>query len=320
MKLYGKFDIKQQLDDIAAQNRLPHAILFSGNMGSGRKTLARYTSQLFLCKNNACGTCATCRNIESNTHPDVIFVKAKFEGKYSVKLVREILGDAVIRPNNGEIKIYIFEDCDSMNIECYNALLKIIEEPPDYLRFIFTCENTGLIPETVMSRVTEFEVCDTPIKDCEQALCDSGVANSKAKELAEMFAGNIGKCREVLDGGNEVKLIEAACRAANALGKRNGFELCRALSEQTGRAEFRRVMEYLSRMIRDALAIQCGESAEFFGKKESKIIAESYSPQELVNMLDVVFEIAKNEIYYLNTQLSATYFISRINFVKQNIG
>lgn len=313
MKLYGKSGIKQQLDDIAAQSRLPHAILFSGNSGAGRKTLARYTAELFLCESNACGACAVCRNIESNTHPDVIFVKAKFDGKYSAALVREILSDAVIRPNNGDIKIYVFEDCDSMNTECYNALLKIIEEPPDHLCFIFTCENTGVIPKTVLSRVTEYEVFDTPIKDCEQALCDSGVDSSKARELSKMFVGNIGKCRAVLDGGDEVKLIETARRAAEALGKRSGFELCAALSEQSGRAEFGRVMEYLSRMIRDALAVQYGGSAEFFGKKESKKIAENYSAEELTEMLNVAFEVAGNEIYNLNIQLTATYFVSRIN-------
>jgi len=62
MKLYGKDGLKARLDGIAAKGRLPHAILLSGHEGCGKKSLARYIAQLFLCENNACGQCATCHS------------------------------------------------------------------------------------------------------------------------------------------------------------------------------------------------------------------------------------------------------------------
>lgn len=311
MKLYGKSGLKQRLDGIAAKGRLSHAVLFSGHSGIGKKTLARYTAELFLCENGACGSCPTCRNIENDTHPDVIFVKKQCDGKYAIDLFREVMSSTVIRPNNGDVKVYVFEDCDTMRPEHQNALLKLIEEPADYLRFVFTCENTSVIPETVLSRVTEFEVPETPVKDCEQALLDCGVDKSKARELSEMFAGNIGKCRAVLEGGDEAALIETARKAAEALGAKDDFTLAAALSDAKKRTDFSRVMEYLSRMIRDALAVKSGCEAEFFGKKESKRIADSFSEEEILNMLDAAFELSKNEIYNLNLALSQTYFVSR---------
>lgn len=312
MKLYGKSGLKQRLDGIAAKGRLSHAVLFSGHSGIGKKTLARYTAELFLCENGACGSCPTCRNIENDTHPDVIFVKKQCDGKYAIDLFREVMSSTVIRPNNGDVKVYVFEDCDTMRPEHQNALLKLIEEPADYLRFVFTCENTSVIPETVLSRVTEFEVPETPVKDCEQALLDCGVDKSKARELSEMFAGNIGKCRAVLEGGDEAALIETARKAAEALGAKDGFTLAAALSDAKKRTDFSRVIEYLSRMIRDALAVKSGCEAEFFGKKESKRIADSFSEEEILNMLDAAFELAKNEIYNLNLALSQAYFVSRV--------
>ena len=312
MILYGKNGLKQRLDKISAKGRLSHAILFSGHSGVGKKTLARYTAELFLCKNSACGVCPTCRNIENSTHPDVIFVKEKCGGKYAMEPFREVLSDTVIKPNNGDAKVYVFEDCDTMRPEHQNALLKLIEEPEEHLRFVFTCENTSVVPETVLSRVTEFEVPDTPVRDCEQALTDGGIDKQKARELSEMFAGNIGKCKAVLDGGDEANLIETARKAAAALGRRDGFGVSAALSEQTGRAEFGQVMEYLSRIIRDALAIKCGGEAEFFGKNESKKIADNFSEDEIMNMLDAAFEVAQNEIYNLNLSLTAAYFTSRV--------
>lgn len=311
MKLYGKDGLKQRLDGIAAKGRLSHAILLSGHEGCGKKSLARYIAMLFLCENNACGQCATCRNIEHDGHPDVIFVKAQCDGKYNMEKFREVMRGTVVKPNNGDLKIYVFEEADTMLPQHLNALLKIIEEPPEHLRFIFTCENTSLIPETILSRVTEFEVPDTGVRDCMQCLVDGGVDPKQANELSEMFAGNISKCRAVLDGGSETKLIETARIAAAAIGGRDKFGVAAALAEQSGRAEFAQVMEYLARILRDALALRCGGEAEFFGKKEARKIAESFSESEILTMLDASFEVAKNEIYNLNIALTASYFTSK---------
>lgn len=314
MKLYGKDELKSRLDDIAAKGRLPHAMIFAGQSGSGRKTLARYAAELILCQGSprACGECADCRNVENDTHPDVIFVKKACGGTYSMAPFREVLRDTVVRPNDGDYKVYVFEDCDTMRPEHYQPLLKIIEEPAGYLRFIFTCENTAIVPETIMSRVTEFEVPGTPIKDCEQALLDSGVDKKQARELSEMFAGNIGDCRASLDGGSEAELIETAKKAAAALGKRDKFGLAAALLEKPNRAELSRVFEHLSRILRDALALKLGGEAEFFAKAEAKKIAEALSEEEILRALGVRVELAKNEVYNLNLQLTAAYFVSRV--------
>ena len=319
MKLYGKDRLKARLDAVAANNRIPHAIMFSGNAGCGRKILARYTAQLFLCGDHACGECAVCRNIENDSHPDVIFVKRECGGKYAIDDLRPILRDTVVRPNNGDIKIYIFEDLDTSLPKIQNALLKLIEEPPAHLRFIFTCENTDVVLETVMSRVMEFEVPDTSVGDCARCLVDGGADPQKAKELSEMFAGNIAKCRAILDSSDgsdrEQKLIETARRAAAAIGKRDGFGTAAALSEFSGnstREEFSAVFEYLSRILRDALALKYGGTAEFFGKAESRKIAGQFSEAEILNMLDAAFEVEKNSGRNPNLALTAVYFTSKI--------
>lgn len=325
MRLYGKDDLKARLDELAAKGRMPHALMLTGRRGSGRKTLARYAAQLLLCQapRKACGECAECRNIEGDTHPDVIFAKRTCEEKgkskdkktkqsYNMEAFREILGDTVIMPNNGELKVYVFEDCDTMRQEHFNALLKLIEEPAAHLRFVFTCENTGVVPETILSRVTEFEVPDTSVTDCERALLDFGVDENRARGLSEMFSGNIGDCRASLEGGDEAELIETAKKAAAALGKRDRFGLSAALLERTDRGEFSRVMDHLTRILRDALALKYGGDAEFFAKAEAKRIAEAFSEEEIMNMLDTMVEIAKNEIYNLNLSLTAAYFVSRV--------
>lgn len=314
MRLYGKDELKRRLDDIAEKGRLPHAILFSGNDGSGRKTMAKYTAQLFLCKEHrACGECITCRNIENDNHPDVIFVKRACGGKYLMEPFKELFADTVIMPVDGDIKLYVFEDCDTMSTVIFNKLLKITEEPASYLRFVFTCQNTGVIPETVMSRVTEFEVPDIDAESCARCLADMGAEPKKAKELSLTFSGNVEKCKAALDGSSvENKLIEAAHSAAMAIGRRDGFGLASALAGQTGREEFSQVIDLLADTVRDALAIKYGERSEFFRKKEAEKIADKFSEEEIVNMLDTLFELERNEIYNLNLALSGVYLTSRI--------
>lgn len=311
MKLYGKDTLKRHLDEIAAKGRLPHAIMFSGHSGSGRKTLARYTAQLFLCRERACGHCAVCRSIENDAHPDVIFVKRQCGGKYLMDPLSDVLRDVVVLPISGEMKIYVFEECDTMLSRHLNALLKLIEEPAPHLRFIFTCENTAIIPETIMSRVTEFEVPDTSVDECERYLLDSGMDFAKARSLAEMFSGNIGKCGGL--DGSEGELIGAARTVAAAIGARDFVTAGGALAKhQSNRAEFGEIMDYLVNLFRDAMALKFGCEAEYFGKKESRKIADNFTETEILNMLDAVFEVQRNEIYNLNLGLTGAYFVSRV--------
>lgn len=317
MKLYGKDNIKSRLDEMAEHGRIPHALMFSGHAGSGRRTLARYAAELILCGAAPDESSPTCRNIENNAHPDVIFAKRECrdektkEEKYAVKPLRKVIADTAVLPNNGSFKVYVFEDCDSMTTQHYNMLLKLIEEPAAHLKFIFTCENTGIIPETVMSRVTGFEVPDASVEDCERCLIDFGIPSVRARELAQTFSGNIGKCKEAF-GGEENVTSAAALKAATALGKRDAFGFAAALSEQTVRADFSLVTEQLSEILREALSVSAGAEAEGFGKKEAEKIAAAWREEQILNMLDAAFEISKNDIYNINLALAGAYFTSRV--------
>lgn len=342
MKLYGKDELKHLLDDLAVKGRLPHAILFSGNEGCGRKTLARYTAELFLCKHHACGECAVCRNTENDNNPDVIFVKRLMEtGKYKAEEMRAVIDDMYIMPNSGDIKIYIFDDSETMNDQCFNTLLKIIEEPMEYLRFVFTCANTGAVPVTIRSRVTEYEVPDMSAEDCACVLEDSGADKDRAAELALTFSGNAVKCFAALEGGDkEMRIVNAARAAAQALGRRDGYGLTAALAPLTaqkassqpsggsskkssgkapkktassGRNDFSAAIDLLANIVRGSLVLKnCGGGEKFFCQKEAERIAEKFSEDEIINMLDVFFEMEKNESCNINLALSGAYLASRI--------
>jgi DNA polymerase-3 subunit delta' len=143
-----------------AAGRLPHALLFTGDAGGGKKALARYTARLLLCESgDACGVCRHCRRIEAGTHPDVICPERT--GKtliYSINTLRDICTDAVILPNDCDAKIYVFLDCEHIESPAQNAILKLLEEPPDNVYFIFTALSKSVFLPTILSRVTAIAV------------------------------------------------------------------------------------------------------------------------------------------------------------------
>ena len=313
MRLYGKESLKRRLDSAAAHGRLSHAVLIHGEQGAGKKVMARYIAKLMMCGAPPCGTCNICRLIDSDSHPDVVFVKQKCGGKYAKEPFYEnFIKDSVVYPNNGGLKVYIIEDCDDLSPMLQNSMLKLIEEPAPYLRFIFTCENVNNMLETILSRVTEYPLSLPSSEECAECLRESGCDPKTAAELSDTFSGNIGKCRAVIDGGEEKKLIDTACRAAAAIVRKDRFSFAAALTEQSGRAEYAETLEYLTKLLRDAMVIKCGGSAAYFGKKESSAIAAAYSEERILEMTDAVFYVNSKSRLNLNLALTTAYLTSRM--------
>ena len=319
MRLYGKKTLKERLDTIAARDHLPHAIMLYGEKGTGRRVMANYIAKLFMCGAPPCEDCPTCSKINANAHPDVIFVKRECGGKYGLDesksgqvSIRRIMESVVVKPNDGDIKVYIFEDSDEMSVQIQNTLLKLIEEPAPFLRFVFTCENTDSIIETIRSRVTEFEVPRASVEECAQLLIDSGHPAAQSKELAETLSGNIGKCLDILSGEGDTPFMETARRAADAIGRKDAYSLAAALSEQTGRTEFATVLGYLTEILRDALSKRCGGTLSSCGRKEAEAIAASHSEEQLLDMLDAVFKVSSDAALNLNLALSASYLTTKL--------
>ncbi len=319
MHLYGKDILKQQLDTIASRSRLPHAIMLYGEKGSGRLVMANYIAKLFLCGEPPCEACSTCSRINNEAHPDVIFIKRECGGKYGLgenqsglTSIRQVMESIVIKPNDGDIKVYIFEDCDEMTPQVQNTLLKIIEEPASFLRFVFICENTDYILETIRSRVTEFEVPLASVEDCARCLTDNGTPPAKAKELSGMLSGNIGKCLDVLEGKGDTPYIETARKAASAIGKRDGYAVAAALSEQAGRTEFAATIGYLTEILRDALVARCGGTLTSCGKTEAQAVAKVHGNEKILDMLDTLFTLTTHSSLNLNMQLTAAYLTTKL--------
>jgi DNA polymerase III delta prime subunit len=137
-------------------NRLFHAYIIAGSDEEGRMAAARHLAKIAVCENrdNApCGHCHHCMKADRNIHPDITLIEKEKDAKeLTVDTVRDVRAAAVVLPNEAEKGVYIINDADTMNIPAQNAMLKILEEPPEYAVFILLASNPDRMLATVRSR------------------------------------------------------------------------------------------------------------------------------------------------------------------------
>ena len=152
----GNEALERRLAARLAAGEAGHAYLLSGPEGSGRHALADYLAAAMVCTaagTKPCRACAACRKAAAGSHPDVRRVVPE-EGKQtiSVRQIRQTRADAYVRPNEAARKVYVIEDADRLNAAGQNALLKVLEDGPEYAAFLLIARNAGQLLPTVRSR------------------------------------------------------------------------------------------------------------------------------------------------------------------------
>ena len=142
-------------------NTLSHAILFTGNTASGIE-LANAAADALLCdknEGNACNNCPSCVKTNVGSHPDKITVTVPSTKKtIGVDEIRDVINNMYVRPFIAEKKVFIFTDAHKMTAQAQNALLKVLEAPPEYGVFLMVAEKEEQLLETVLSRLTKYKL------------------------------------------------------------------------------------------------------------------------------------------------------------------
>lgn len=164
--LLGNERLKSNLCAAIKQDRISHFYLISGPAGSGKRTLARLLAAAILCERSGadrpCLSCAACRKVMADMHPDFITVDEPEKKTVSVNLIRRTQADVYIQPNEASRKIYLFPRAQDMGPAAQNALLKVLEEPPRYSVFLLLAENPNDLLPTVRSRCTPLPLQPLP--------------------------------------------------------------------------------------------------------------------------------------------------------------
>ena len=157
-ELIGQESIAQTLSLALDSQRLSHAYLFSGLRGSGKTSTARIFAKALICEqgvtHNPCGVCSNCVNALENRHVDIVEMDAASSRK--IDDIRDLIEQTKYKPSVARYKIFIIDEVHMLTKEAFNALLKTLEEPPDYVKFILATTDPLKLPATILSRTQHF--------------------------------------------------------------------------------------------------------------------------------------------------------------------
>ncbi len=157
-ELIGQETISQTLSLALDSNRLSHAYLFSGLRGSGKTSTARIFARALICEqgptSNPCGVCEHCVMAKEGRHIDIIEMDAASSRK--IDDIRDLIEHTKYKPAAGKYKIFIIDEVHMLTKEAFNALLKTLEEPPPYVKFILATTDPLKLPATILSRTQHF--------------------------------------------------------------------------------------------------------------------------------------------------------------------
>lgn len=157
-ELIGQDTIAQTLSLALDSNRLSHAYLFSGLRGSGKTSTARIFAKALICEEGVthqpCGTCENCTLAVTNRHMDIVEMDAASSRK--IDDIRDLIEQTKYKPASARYKIFIIDEVHMLTKEAFNALLKTLEEPPKYVKFILATTDPLKLPATILSRTQHF--------------------------------------------------------------------------------------------------------------------------------------------------------------------
>ena len=194
----GHKDIINYIRNAVSNDKVSHAYILNGERGSGKKLLANLFAMSLLCEEGGpdpCNQCHSCKQAESGNHPDIIRVTHEKPNSISVDDIRTQVNHTVdIKPYQGPYKVYIIPQADLMTVQAQNALLKTIEEPPEYAVFLLLTENAEMLLPTINSRCVMLKlrnIKDTLIK--KYLMEKLQIPDYKADMCAAFAQGNMGR-------------------------------------------------------------------------------------------------------------------------------
>lgn len=210
--ILGRDEIKEHLQTAISQNKVSHAYIINGEHGTGKRLIAGVFAAALQCDEQGtdpCSVCKSCLQAQSGNHPDIIWVTHEklSIGVDDIRL--QVNNDIGIKPYSGPRKIYIIADADKMTEQAQNALLKTIEEPPEYAVILLLTENVNHLLQTILSRCVVLNL--KPVSEekiTEYLVKQYSIPDYAAKVAAQFSQGNVGKAIRYATSGDFDKIKE----------------------------------------------------------------------------------------------------------------
>lgn len=282
----GNNSIKDRLSGAMRESKLSHSFLICGPEGSGKHTLANLLAAAMECTcpgAKPCLSCVQCRKVMDHTHPDVIFVDDPEKKTVQVGLARWAKTDLYIRPNEGKKKIYIFPRAQDMRTEAQNALLKVMEEPPEYGAFLLLSQQPEQLLPTVRSRCVELQLSPVPWEEAEPWLKQRhpGEDSGKMRSAWEQSGGFLGQTMSLLKKGETTDPRALGLIRAFSAGDIMALTEILCKMEKMKREQLIPILRQMQALVAQALSAKAGRDApetakELANRKTAARLLEVY--------------------------------------------
>jgi DNA polymerase-3 subunit gamma/tau len=268
-QLVGQSHVVQALTNALRSQRLHHAYLFTGTRGVGKTTVSRILAKSLNCEtgitDEPCGVCSACLDIDSGRFVD--YTELDAASNRGVDEIQQLLEQAAYKPVQGRFKVFMIDEVHMLSNTAFNAMLKTLEEPPEYLKFVLATTDPHKVPVTVLSRCLQFNLRpmapETIVEHLAQVLADEQV-QADVQSLRLLARAARGSMRDALSLTDQAiafgngALAEAVVRdMLGSVDRSHVFTLIEALAHGNG-----------------ALVVQTCESLRHLGLSASSLLEE----------------------------------------------
>lgn len=324
-RVIGHKKIVQQLQQLQAEDRLPHALLFCGTAGIGKSLAAEALAAALLChspaQGRACGTCPSCKALKAGTHPDFFTLRAESKGSgaevIKIEAVREMQTGISRVPLLSGRRVVIIYEADKLNEPAENCLLKTIEEPSGEAYFILLSSGAGALLDTIISRCMRVEFGILHRGEIAEILAAQGVPEHERELLSNIADGSAARAL-ALKEPELLALRENAFSLAEQAGKMSAIDIMEQAGKMSAhtRAELGQWLGFLAMLYRDMLLLYTGGGETMYNQQDTgrlSAMVPRYSAGKLLALLQLIQEYQKRMQSNANIQLCLEGFYIRLN-------
>ena len=322
--------VKTTLENAIAQKRIAHGYIFSGQRGTGKTTIARILARCLNCiqgpTSTPCGKCASCLEITSGGTVDVIEIDAA--SNRGINEMRELRENVRYQPARDRYKVFIIDEAHQITNEAFNALLKTIEEPPEWVVFVLCTTEAHKIPATIASRCQHFSFRSVDFEDLIARMawiCEQEGIETDQEALAALAAAGEGSVRDSLSAldqaiaccgskldATEVRALlgafslESLEQVSQALLDGNSSRMLEVVDElERNGLNLQHFARELSRYFRNLLVLRISGAAPRLvaasaqQREKMSAIAAQFSEEDLTRYLQLSLDLFKDLQYSL---------------------
>ena len=287
----GREDIARLFENCISKDRLAQAYILSAPGGMGKKTVLNYALSLMMCDTHtSCGKCLSCKSFEAGAHPDVVhLMRDPQKATLGVDKVRDIKGDVYTKPVMSDYKAVVVHEAHLATVGAQNAMLKMIEEPPEKVVFFLLCDNMTPILPTICSRSVILNIKALAYEDLK--------AITGADDFhISICRGNVGRLLQFMEDASYTSVRDEVIDAFSSIGSDDPYSPYDAAARLTKLKEHEKeIFDIMLTFARDAYCTKKNATEEIINKDKMNYINSFASKAKEASLWRIMDHIITTE-------------------------